>query len=185
MIDWYPSIYNALAIGWHIVIHDATRSQATAHHMASDGCMGNVIHMRDIESSIRSCKRHIPDIFIPHDQASILESLSCAGIESYHFWLESLDGCRDFPTPDGIASKIECLFVFCFKEDAHGIPAGDISAVESGNLTNDGISYFHPFFRKDGDILKSRFLQDNRIFFVLAENGYSLYKWGAYGGLYN
>lgn len=52
--------------------------------------------------------------------------------------------------------------------------------MESGNLTDDGISYFHPFFRKDGDILKSRFLQDNRIFFVLAENGYGLIEWGAY-----
>ena len=29
MIDWYPSIYNALAIGWHIVIHDAIRGLHT------------------------------------------------------------------------------------------------------------------------------------------------------------
>ena len=98
--------------------------------------------MRDIKPGMRSGKRHIPDIFIIHDETAILKSLSRTGIEGDHFRLVFLNGCSHFLIPDGIAGQIECFFLFGFKEDAHGVSAGDIRAMKSRDLTNGGISYF-------------------------------------------
>ena len=58
--------------------------------------MCHVIHMRDIKPGMRSGKRHIPDIFIIHDETAILKSLSRTGIEGDHFRLVFLNGCSYF-----------------------------------------------------------------------------------------
>lgn len=80
-------IYNTFAIGGHIVIDDTARSQTAAHRIPSQGCVCHVIHMRDIKSGMRGGKRHIPNIFIIHDETAIFKSLSCTGIEGDHFRL--------------------------------------------------------------------------------------------------
>ena len=96
-------IYHTFAIGRHIVIDDAARSQTAAHRIPSQGCVCHVIHMRDIKPGMRSGKRHIPDIFIIHDETAILKSLSRTGIEGDHFRLVFLNGRSHFLIPDGIA----------------------------------------------------------------------------------
>lgn len=116
--------------------------------------MRHVIHMRDIKPGMRSGKRHIPDIFIIHDETAILKSLSRTGIEGDHFRLVFLNGCSNFLIPDGIAGQIEC-FSSLASRGRPGVSAGDICAMEGRDLTNGGISYLNSFLRKDGDILKS------------------------------
>ena len=96
-------IYHTFAIGRHIVIDDAARSQTAAHRIPSEGCVCHIIHMRDIKPGMRSGKRYIPDIFIIHDETAILKSLSRTGIEGDHFRLVFLNGRSHFLIPDGIA----------------------------------------------------------------------------------
>ena len=98
-------IYHTFAIEGHIVIDDAARSQTAAHRIPSQGCVRHVIHMRDIKPGMRSGKRHIPDIFIIHDETAILKSLSRTGIEGDHFRLVFLNGRSHFLIPDGIAGR--------------------------------------------------------------------------------
>lgn len=117
-------IYHTFAIEGHIVIDDAAGSQTAAHRIPSEGCVCHVIHMRDIKPGMRSGKRHIPDIFIIHDETAILKSLSRTGIEGDHFRLVFLNGCSYFLIPDGIAGQIECFSSLASKRTPMAFPQG-------------------------------------------------------------
>lgn len=117
-------IYNTFAIGGHIVIDDTARSQTAAHRIPSQGCVCHVIHMSDIKSGMRGGKRHIPDIFIIHDETAIFKSLSCTGIEGDHFRLVFLNGRSNFLIPDGIAGQIECFSSLASKRTPMAFPQG-------------------------------------------------------------
>lgn len=92
--------------------------------MTGDGGMGYVVEVGEIETGIWGGLGDVPYILVAHDKAAVFFCFSVAGVKGDDFRMVGFNGIFYTIIPDSVTSEVKSFLVFCFEEDAHGIPAG-------------------------------------------------------------
>ena len=108
--------------------------------------MGYVVEVGEIETGIWGGLGDVPYILVAHDKAAVFFCFSGAGVKGDDFRMVGFNGIFYTIISDSVTSEVKSFLVFCFEEDAHGIPAGDEGAVEGRNLAESDASCCYAFF---------------------------------------
>ena len=92
--------------------------------MAGDGCVGNIVEMRQIEPCLRSGFCDALHVLIVHNESAVFHCLGGTAVESNDFRLIGFDGMCYLGIPDGVPSKVERLFLCRFKFTPMASPQG-------------------------------------------------------------